>query len=337
MYSTKKTTSILLLFILINSIGWSQDVPKLFKSKNGLMGYRNHLGEVIISAQFSKARPFAEGLAAVQKNGQWGFINLRGEYLIKPLYQDAGSFRGGFAKIWYNRLWGMVNTKGKITVPTKYAKLDHIFGRGNMPTQMAMAKQNGLFAIIDKTTGKQVSPFQYQYIANRLIEERLRVRDKTGKYGFLNKNGQQVVACKYDRVKDFVQGKALVYQNNKGFFINPSGDVLRAYDAQKDAPVFLIVEHPPTPKGGKANMETYIEQNLQYPAKAKANHIKGKVILRFIVELNGQLSHIKVVRGLGNGCDKEAIRLLKASSPWNPGRQKGKPVRVKQTFLVHFK
>lgn len=333
----KKAVIALLVSTLMTSVCWGQNSLKLFKSKNGMMGYRSHLGEVAIPPQFSKARPFAEGLAAVQKNGQWGFINQQGTYVIKPLYQDASSFRGGFAKIWYDKHWGMVNKQGKVTIQVKYTKLNHIFGRGNVPTHMAKAKQNGMFGVLDKNTGKRLTPFQYQYIATRLIEERLTVQDKAGKYGFLNKNGQQVVACEYDRVKNFSKGKALVYQNGKRFFITPSGEFLRAYDVQKDAPVYLIVQQPPTPKGGKAQMETYIEKNLQYPAQAKAKNIKGKVILRFVVEQNGQLSNIKVVKGLGNGCDKEAIRLLKASSPWNPGKQRGKVVRVRQTFLVSFK
>lgn len=336
MYVTRAVV-ILLVGILTMSVGWGQSSLRLFKSKNGMMGYRNHLGEVAISPQFSKARPFTEGLAAVQKNGQWGFINKQGNYIIKPLYQDASSFRGGFAKVWYDKLWGMVNAQGKVTIPVKYTKLNHIFGRGNVPTHMARAKQNGAFGVLDKNTGKRLSPFQYQYIATRLIEERLTVQDKAGKYGFLNKNGQQVVACQYDQVKSFSKGKALVEQNGKRFFISPSGEFLRVYDARKDAPVYLIVQQPPTPKGGKAQMEAYIEKNLQYPAQAKANNIKGKVILRFVVEQDGQLSNIKVVKGLGNGCNEEAIRLLKASSPWNAGKQRGKAVRVRQTFLVRFK
>lgn len=333
----KKAVLTLLISALMIGMSWGQNKLRLFKSNNEMMGYRNHLGEVVIAPQFSKARPFNEGLAAVQKNGQWGFINQQGTYIVKPLYQDASSFRGGFAKIWYDKRWGMVNKQGKVTIPVKYDKLSHIFGRGNVPTHMAKAKQNEMFGVLDKNTGKRLTPFQYQYIATRLIEERLTVQDKAGKYGFLNKNGQQVVACQYDQVKSFSKGKALVEQNGKRFFISPSGEFLRAYDARKDAPVYLIVQEPPTPKGGKAQMEAYIEKNLQYPAQAKAKNIKGKVILRFVVEQDGQLSNIKVVKGLGNGCNEEAIRLLKASSPWNPGKQRGKTVRVRQTFLVRFK
>ncbi|WP_299456083.1 TonB family protein [uncultured Microscilla sp.] len=336
MYQKQGIIWVLLFLLSSPTTTWAQSAPKLFRSKNGLMGYRGHLGEVRIQPQFSKARPFSEGLAAVQKNGQWGFINTQGKYVIKPLYQRVLSFRAGYAKVGRSNLWGLVNNRGKLVVPAAYSQLTYVLDPANTPTLIVRAKQSGLFALLDKATGTQLTPFQYQYLSPRLIGQRLKAKNTQGKYGFLNKTGQQVIACQYDEATDFVQGKALVNKAKKQFYINSSGGFLRAYNPNKDAPVFTVVEQPPTPKGGSAQMAAYLEKNLQYPPEARANNTSGIVILQFIVESNGQLSHFKVLRGLGNGCNKEAIRLLKGSSPWNPGKQRGKTVRVKKTFVVRF-
>lgn len=90
------------------------------------------------------------------------------------------------------------------------------------------------------------------------------------------------------------------------------------------------------PVGGYINFYRYINQNLKYPARARRMGIEGRVYLQFIVEKDGSLIDIKVVRGLGSGCDKEAIRLLKGAPKWIPAKYRGKLVRVQRYVPIRF-
>lgn len=101
--------------------------------------------------------------------------------------------------------------------------------------------------------------------------------------------------------------------------------------------VFTIVEQQPKPNGGFEAFYAYVRENLKYPAQAARLGIEGKVFVQFIVEKDGTLTDIEVVKGIGAGCDEEALRVLKNSPNWNPGKQRGVPVRVKMIFPIMFK
>lgn len=88
------------------------------------------------------------------------------------------------------------------------------------------------------------------------------------------------------------------------------------------------VEAAPEYQGGSRALAKYLGSALRYPAKARENKTQGKVYIGFIVEKNGSLTDFKVIRGIGSGCDEEAIRVLKLSPAWKPGMAEGKPVRT---------
>lgn len=88
--------------------------------------------------------------------------------------------------------------------------------------------------------------------------------------------------------------------------------------------------------GGMEGFARYLRKNLRYPAQAQEAGIGGKVILSFIIEKDGKLTDIKVLRGLGYGCDEEAIRVLKKSPAWKAGFQNGRAVRVLYTLPLVF-
>jgi len=100
--------------------------------------------------------------------------------------------------------------------------------------------------------------------------------------------------------------------------------------------IFTAVEQEPGFKGGIEKFYSYLQKNIRYPAVAKENNVQGKVFLSFVVEKDGSLTDIKVVRSLGSGCDDEAVRVLKGSPRWNPGIQNGRPVRVQYTMPISF-
>jgi len=99
---------------------------------------------------------------------------------------------------------------------------------------------------------------------------------------------------------------------------------------------FASVEVLPEFQGGMAGWGKYLQKNLKYPPMARENNITGRVIMSFVVEKNGQLTDIKVLRGIGGGCDEEAVRVLKNAPAWKPGIQNGRPVRVAYTMPIFF-
>jgi len=100
--------------------------------------------------------------------------------------------------------------------------------------------------------------------------------------------------------------------------------------------LFTSVENPPEFPGGIEKFYAYLGKSIRYPAIARENGTQGKVILQFVCERDGSLTDIKVVRGIGDGCDEEAMRVLRASPKWKPGIQNGRPVRVQYNVPVSF-
>lgn len=98
--------------------------------------------------------------------------------------------------------------------------------------------------------------------------------------------------------------------------------------------VFTYVEQLPKPS---FNIDDYLMNNVVYPKYAQRNKIEGRVVLNFMVDTNGVISKVKIVRGLGGGCDEEAIRLISEMPTWIPGRQNKRKVCVSYTIPVWFK
>ena len=101
--------------------------------------------------------------------------------------------------------------------------------------------------------------------------------------------------------------------------------------------IFVIVEDAPVPKGGMAAFYQHVNDNIKYPRQAQTLSIEGKVFVQFVVGKDGGLTDIKVIRGIGGGCDEEAVRVVKLSPKWKAGKQRGRPVRVKMVLPITFK
>jgi len=104
-----------------------------------------------------------------------------------------------------------------------------------------------------------------------------------------------------------------------------------------DEDIFVIVEQMPTFQGKPADkFREFIAANLKYPDIAVENGIQGRVFVSFVVEPNGELSNVRVVRGVDPSLDKEAVRVVELSPRWEPGKQRGQTVRVRFTFPIIF-
>ena len=102
-----------------------------------------------------------------------------------------------------------------------------------------------------------------------------------------------------------------------------------------DKPVVFVEENPEFP-GGDSERVKFLKENLTYPQEAREIGTSGTVYLEFIVERDGSISNITIKRGIGGGCDEEAIRVVRMMPKWKPGRQQGHEVRVQFMLPIKF-
>lgn len=107
-------------------------------------------------------------------------------------------------------------------------------------------------------------------------------------------------------------------------------------EEEKVDEIFTIVETRPEPTGGMKTFNQYLAENIKYPGTAIRMGISGRVFVEFIVEKDGSLTDITVVKGIGAGCDEEAVRVLVNAPDWSPGKQRGQAVRVRMILPVRF-
>ncbi|HZJ80990.1 MAG TPA: energy transducer TonB [Dysgonamonadaceae bacterium] len=101
--------------------------------------------------------------------------------------------------------------------------------------------------------------------------------------------------------------------------------------------IFVVVEQQPEFPGGMSALMKFLGDNIKYPVIAQENGIQGRVITNFVVERDGSISDVQVVRGQDPSLDREAVRVIQTMPKWKPGQQRGKPVRVRFTLPVVFR
>ncbi|MDP4207778.1 MAG: TonB family protein [Bacteroidota bacterium] len=106
---------------------------------------------------------------------------------------------------------------------------------------------------------------------------------------------------------------------------------------QEKEEIFQQVEQMPDFPGGTEALSKFLSDNLKYPPTASEMGIQGRVYVKFVVNKRGEISNVTVLRGIGGGCDEEAIRVVKKMPAWKPGKQNGQPVMVYFTLPVLFK
>jgi len=108
-------------------------------------------------------------------------------------------------------------------------------------------------------------------------------------------------------------------------------------EVEESKPVFTIVEEMPTFPGGEAERVKFLRDNVVYPQQASENGIQGTVYVAFVVDSKGNVTDVKIIRGIGGGCDEEALRVVKMMPQWHPGKQNGKSVRVYYNMPIFFR
>jgi protein TonB len=110
-----------------------------------------------------------------------------------------------------------------------------------------------------------------------------------------------------------------------------------AIEDEEDEKIFTIVEQTAEPKGGMAAFYQYVSETIHYPATARRMGVEGKVYVEFIVGKDGKIYDVKSINEIGAGCDEEAVRIIQNAPPWNPGKQRGKPVKQKMVMPIIFR
>jgi periplasmic protein TonB len=100
--------------------------------------------------------------------------------------------------------------------------------------------------------------------------------------------------------------------------------------------IFTVVEDQPSFPGGEEARIRFLQENLRYPQMAREAGIQGTVFVTFVVERDGSVTDVRVLRGIGGGCDEEAVRVVRNMPRWQPGRQRGQPVRVQFNMPIRF-
>lgn len=105
---------------------------------------------------------------------------------------------------------------------------------------------------------------------------------------------------------------------------------------EPDDKVYTYVEQMPQPPGGIENLLQTLNRSIKYPAEARRNQVEGKVFVNFVVRTDGRITDAQISKGIGAGCDEEALRVVRQMPRWQPGKQNGRAVSVSYTVPVTF-
>ena len=164
------------------------------------------------------------------------------------------------------------------------------------------------------------------------------VTGKNGNFSFKAfKNAKMIVIWKKDGKMMGVPA-TVNKENNSNMKIVMDREWLNPPADDPDNPVFEVVEQMPEfPDGGMSGLMQFLSKNIRYPVNAQKNGTQGRVTVQFVVNADGSISNIGIIRGVDPELDGEAVRVISTMPNWKPGMQKGKAVRVKYTVPVMFR
>lgn len=131
--------------------------------------------------------------------------------------------------------------------------------------------------------------------------------------------------------------KKLIFMSMMAVLSLTTANAQKTVVSQKNQKVFEVVEQMPEYPGGMMAMMEFLQDNMKYPADAEKQKVQGKVMVSFIVETDGSISDVKVMKNVFPSLDAEAIRVVKAMPRWTPGKQKGKVVRVHFSLPITYR
>jgi TonB family protein len=121
------------------------------------------------------------------------------------------------------------------------------------------------------------------------------------------------------------------------FIVFACSEEMQTKEIGSQTEVFSAVEEQPEFEGGMPAFYKYVGSEIKYPLQARQKGVEGRVDVQFVVEKDGSLSDVKAIKGIGAGCDSEAVRVVQNAASFKPGSQRGRPVRVRMAISIIFK
>ena len=143
---------------------------------------------------------------------------------------------------------------------------------------------------------------------------------------------EKKTSCPSDMLLEIVGGIE-VDDVTEGFIAPEVGEV----EDSDMVDVYMFVEQMPAFPGGEEKLIEFVSKNVEYPQEAKEEGVQGRVFVGFVVEKDGSVGDVKLLRGIGHGCDEEAVRVVKMLPKWKPGMHNGEIVRVSYQIPIYFK
>lgn len=175
--------------------------------------------QLFIGPRFEKARPFREGLAAVQHNGQWGFINRQGNWVIPPQFAQVWDFREGLAPAAQGSQWGFIDRQGNWVIPPQFSRV-HGFSGGRATVWL------GERAGVVTATGALVIPPQRFWAIGEFRQGRAAAMDRSGRWGFIDPEGNWLIPPRFSSAGSFSEGLAVVALEGKRGYVNLAGELV---------------------------------------------------------------------------------------------------------------
>ena len=135
-----------------------------------------------------------------------------------------------------------------------------------------------------------------------------------------------------------IEETTIVSNEDQAEFVEITNDVpIVVEEPEEEDQIFQVVEEDATFPGGTAELMKYLQKNIKYPSICQEQGIQGRVIVQFVVEKDGSITDVQVIKAINPYLDKEAVRVVSTMPKWSPGKQRGKPVRVRFTLPVTFR
>lgn len=186
---------------------------------NGKWGYINKEDHFVIEPQFEGAYDFSEGLAGIQINGKYGYIDREGKTIIEPKFDSAYNFSEGFAWVKVNDKWGLINQNGVFVIEPRFDDWISFFRDGRL-----IVATDNRWQVIDSNGTVVFENQQYHFCSESGFSDGMCViKNAKDKYGFIDKDGNLTIDCKYDYAYAFSEGLAAVEVNRKDGYIDKTG------------------------------------------------------------------------------------------------------------------
>ena len=135
-----------------------------------------------------------------------------------------------------------------------------------------------------------------------------------------------------------IEETTIVSNEDQVEFVEITNDVpIVVEEPEEEDQIFQVVEEDASFPGGTAELMKYLHKNIKYPSICQEQGIQGRVIVQFVVEKDGSITDVQVIKAINPYLDKEAVRVVSTMPKWSPGKQRGKPVRVRFTLPVTFR